>query len=61
MGTTTMTQLGMDPQAVLAIAKKLDEQVGPWSEKKEPEKVRQEMGDALIELLQSKSSRSSLA
>lgn len=40
--------------------KRLQEQVSPWVEKKEPEKVREEMGDALIELLQSKSSRSSL-
>ncbi|KAK4501844.1 hypothetical protein PRZ48_007653 [Zasmidium cellare] len=41
--------------------KRLQEQVTPWVETKEPEKVRQEMGDALIELLQTKSSRSSLA
>lgn len=38
----------------------LQERVTPWVEKKQPEKVRQEMGDALIELLQTKSSKPSL-
>lgn len=40
--------------------KRILDQVAPWVETKEPEKVREEMGDALIELLQSKSTKSSL-
>lgn len=40
--------------------KRLQKQVTAWVETKEPEKTREEMGDALIELLQTKSTKSSL-